>query len=181
VTWDVPLIQTNTRKQIETAMGVLIGMPLWQCTRAADMACFQFGQRRKVEGRNGREKEVGDWALHVQCVWRITQGGRVAVGRQDLYYPAKYVQDEPLPHDFDWDRGPNRHDKLLASLFRNGTREFAVREIEVGIAGSFRILLEEDFSLAVFPSDSLAGEHWRLFEPDRDGPHFVVTGNGVEE
>jgi hypothetical protein len=171
----------ETRKQIETATKVLIGEPLWGCTRAADMACFQFGQRRKAMGQNGREKEVGDHALHVQCPWRITQGDQVVVGRQDLYYPAEYAEDNSLPTDFDWDHDPNRHDKLLASLFGNEAQGFVVQQIEVGTAGSFRIILRSGFSLEVFPSDSLRGEHWRLFEPDKDRPHFVVTGNGVEE
>jgi hypothetical protein len=51
----------------------------------------------------------------------------------------------------------------------------------VGSAGSFRTLLEGGFSLEVFPSNSLNGEQWRLFEPGKDLPHFVVTGIGVEE
>jgi hypothetical protein len=169
------------RRQIEEATRVLVGKGLWRCTRAADMACFDFGRRRKVAGRNGAEKEVGDYALHVECGWRIIHGDRVAVGRHDLYYPAEYDENEPIPEDFDWQYNSNRHDKLLASLFKNGTREFEVHDVEVGMAGSFRIILQDGFSLEVFPSDSLSGEHWRLFEPDRDGPHFVVTGNGIEQ
>jgi hypothetical protein len=175
------LSETEMRARIEAATGVLIGNALWGCTRAADIACFQFGQRRKVLGWNGKEKEVGDWALHVESTWRIIQGDRVLVGRQDLYYPAEYDEDEPHPESFDWDRDPNRHDKLLDSFFKDETRELVVREVEVGAAGSFRIILESDFSLEVFPSDSLDGEHWRLFEPSKDGPHFVVTGEGVEQ
>jgi hypothetical protein len=168
------------KARIETATSVLIGKTLWRCTRAADMACFQFGQRRKVLDRNGKEKEVGDWALHVECTWRIVQGDRVVVGRQDLYYPAEYDEDKPYPEDFDWDRDPNNHDKLLGSFFEDETRKLVVREVEVGAAGNIHIILGSGFSLEVFPSDSLSGEHWRLFEPDRNGPHFVVTGRGIE-
>jgi len=27
---------------------------------------------------------------------------------------------------------------------------------------------------------SFEDEHWRLFEPDMDRPHFVVSGAGIE-
>jgi len=178
---DLTLAESDVRGQIETATGVLIGKALWRWTRAADMACFQFGGRRKVLDRNGKEEEVGDYALHVECTWRIIHGDRVFVGRQDLYYPAEYDQGKPYPEDFDWEHDPNRHDKLLDSLFENGTREFMATDVEVGAAGSFHVLLGGNFSLEVFPSNSLSGEQWRLFEPRRDKPHFVVTGDGIKQ
>jgi hypothetical protein len=178
---DVPLAESHMNAQIETATRVLIGTALWKCTRAADMACFQFGQRRKVLDRNGKEREVGEYALHVECAWRIIQGDRVVVGRQDLYYPAEYDEDRLIPEGFDWEHDPNRHDKLLGTLFENGAREFMVTGVEVGAARSFHIELGSDFSLEVFPSNSLSDEHWRLFEPSMDKPHFVVTGKGIEQ
>ncbi len=169
------------RAQIERATAALIGKSLWTCRRAADMATFQFGARRKVLDFYGSPTEVGDYALHVQCAWRITREDEVVVGSQDLYYPADHENGgKEFPPDFDWDRDPNRRDKLLRLLFEGGTREFVVQKVEVGGAASLHIALTEKLSLEVFPDDSLSHERWRLFRPGVDEPHFVVAGSGVE-
>jgi len=85
------------------------------------------------------------------------------------------------PEDFNWEPlGSNRRDKRIAALFQGETRQFLVRRIEVGEAGRFRILLDNDYALDVFPDDSLSDEHWRISNPYVEGPHFVVTGKGLE-
>ena len=169
------------RAEIESATAALIGKPLWTCRRAADMATFQFGGRIKGVDYYGRPSQVGDYALHVQCAWRITRGDEIVVGSGDLYYPAEYQNEhEEFPADFDWRKHPNRRDKLLRLLFENDVREFIVQRIEVGIAGNLRIELSGGFVLDVFPDYSLDSEHWRLFAPGKDEPHFVVTGRGIE-
>jgi hypothetical protein len=166
--------------EVERATAVLEGKALWRCLRAADMATFDFGRRRESFDSRGNTKEVGELALHVQCPWRITREDDVVVGSRDLYYPADYDESQDVPGDFDWEQHPNRRDKLLVSLFHDGTRELLVKRVEVGAAGSLHILLSDDFCLDVFPADSLSLEHWRLFVPDNDAPHFVLTGRGIE-
>jgi hypothetical protein len=173
--------KTTMREQIEVALKVLVGKKLWKCTRAADMACFQFGQRRKVQNRQGKKVEIGEYALHVECAWRIAKKDRVIVGRQDLYYPADYKEGSIYPENFDWDHDPNRHDKLLTSFFKSGNRKFEVKRIDVAEAGSFQIRLADGFSLEVFPFNSLKDEHWRLFEPRLSKRHFVCSGNGINK
>lgn len=172
---------STVKARIESATAVLIGRTLWAGRRAADMATFQFGARKKVSDFFGRPSEVGEYALHVQCAWRITRDDQVVVGSRDLYYPADYHDvSEDLPSEFDWDRDPNRRDKLLGTLFGNGTRELVVQDVEVGAAGNLRIVLSDEYSLEVFPNDSLNHEHWRLFRPGVEEPHFVVIGNSIE-
>jgi hypothetical protein len=168
------------KTEIESATAALNGKALWRCLRAADMATFDFGQRRKVLGFRGNEKEFGELALHVQCAWRVTRADRIVVGSRDLYYPADYREDEAVPSEFDWDRDPNRRDKLLTLLFENGAKEFVVERVAVGAAGSLHIELSENLALDIFPNDSLSDEHWRLFNPGTHGEHFVVTGSGIE-
>ena len=140
------------------------------------MAMFDFGARRKVVDFRGSEKEVGEFALHVQCAWRITREDRVIIGSRDIHYPADHSEGQEIPDEFDWDRDPNRLDKLLHTLFEEGTKELKVERVEVGDAGRFLAVLSRDFSLEVFPDDSLPLEHWRLFNPYAEQPHFVVTG-----
>jgi len=147
---------------------VLIGKPLWSSGRAADWEWFQFGQRRTINARN-HTKEVGEYALHVQCAWHITHGDEVVVGNHDLYYPPEETDDRP--EDFNWEPlGSNRRDKRIAALFQGETRQFLVRRIEVGEAGRFRILLDNDYALDVFPDDSLSDEHWRISEKTSPAP-----------
>jgi hypothetical protein len=159
---------------IQRATNVLVGKPLWRCLRAADMAMFDFGNRKKVPGLRGEWKEVGDFALHVQCAWRLTRQDRVIVGSTDLYYPASYQEDDQVPSDFDWDEEPNLRDKRLVSLFEGGTREFMVEKVQPGLAGSLYISLHDGLSLELFPEHSLRKEHWRLFVPSTEQRHFVV-------
>jgi hypothetical protein len=167
------------RDQVKNALDVLIGKPLWSSGRAADLEWFAFGERRTVKGFRGVAKEVGEYALHVQCGWRIRHGDQVVVGGRDLYYPTK-ESDVPLD-DFDWDvQGANRRDRGIADLFQNETQQFLVREVEVGRAGGFTLIFDDEYALDVFPDDSLSDEHWRIFKPSTEEPHFVVTGKGLE-
>ncbi|HXX18647.1 MAG TPA: hypothetical protein VEJ46_04535 [Candidatus Acidoferrum sp.] len=140
------------------------------------MAMFDFGERKKIIDSKGAEKETGEVALHVQCAWRIASSDRIIVGSRDLQYPADYSEDREVPDEFDWDRHPNRQDKLVRLLFADGTKQFMVQNIEVGAVGRFRAVLSGELSLELFPDDSLPLEHWRLFLPHVHQPHLVVTG-----
>jgi hypothetical protein len=167
------------REQIQNALDVLIGEPLWSSGRVADLEWFHFGQRRTVKGFRGEAKEVGAHALHVQCAWRIRHGNQVVVGSSDLYVPPE--ESGGQPENFDWDvQGASRRDKRIAELFKNEMRQFLVQQVQVRDAGSFTIILDGDYALDVFPDDSLSDEHWRIFTPSSDAPHFVVSGKGLE-
>jgi hypothetical protein len=168
---------SEMRAQIKKATEVLTGQPLWGLGRAVDLAWFQFGSRRLVKTFRGETKEVGDYALHVQCAWRIRREDKVIVGRGDIFSPPEET-DEPLPEDFDWQKG-NRFDTVVSSLFEQ-TKDFVVSGVEAGDAGTLTITLDHGLMIEVFPHDSLQGEHWRLFEPSKDKPHFVVSGKGLE-
>ena len=104
------------REQIQKALDSPVGMALWSSGRAADLEWFQFGQRRTVTARNGT-KEVGEYALHIQCGWRIRCGDQVVVGGRDLYYPPE-GSDGPMD-DFDWNvQGATGETSALRSYSR---------------------------------------------------------------
>lgn len=166
------------KDKIHQSLSALIGMPLWAAGRAADLAWFHFGQRRTVKDFRGNPKEVGEFALHLQCAWRIVQGDRVVVASRDLYYPAGSNTTE-VPEGFRWDvQGANRLDERLERFLQDAS-PFVVH-VEAGLAGAFHLFLGNNVSLEVFPDDSFDGEHWRLFRPYLDEPHFVVNGTGIE-
>jgi hypothetical protein len=163
-------------------MTPLVGMPLWDAGRAADLLWLAFGQRQTIQDFRGKPREVGEYALHVQCAWRFAQNEKVLVGNRDLYYPRGYKNPrEEIPRDFNWDvQGANRCDEVLATLFAGGTKQFVVQRFETRQAGELALLLEGGLTLQIFPNDSLEGEHWRLFRPGSDAPHWVYTGNVLE-
>ena len=147
-------------KAIEQALGVLVGLPLWAIGRAVDLAWFEFGGRRSVRGWKCAEKEVGEYALHIMCAWRISRGDKVVTGRGDIFC-APEESPEPLPPDFDWQKG-NRFDRVVTEVLLGGSRQLAVRSVRAGDAGSLTIALEDGYKLEVFPQDSESGEHWRF-------------------
>ena len=82
------------RQQVVATLSQIIGLPLTAARRAADMRTFQFGTLRPVE-----RGSVGDFALHVQCPWRIEGPDGIVTGRLDLWEPV----EENAPFDEDWD------------------------------------------------------------------------------
>jgi hypothetical protein len=168
------------QEKIEKELSVLVGLPLWDAGRGADLEWFHFGEHRQVADRKGRLKEIGEYALHVQCSWRIVSSDQVIVARRDLYYLPDGSVD--LSDDFDWDKqmGNWRDVRMHAFLKEHGSQPLIVTAIKGGRAGSVSISFTEDFVLELFPDDSLSGEHWRFFRPSVDESHFVVTGEGIK-
>ena len=72
----------NIADQITIQLQALVGLKLSIARRAADMLVLHFGTIREVESRSlsGRKKDakkgtVGDYALHIQCAWRLFRPG----------------------------------------------------------------------------------------------------------
>ncbi|HET8889400.1 MAG TPA: hypothetical protein VFQ41_10890 [Candidatus Angelobacter sp.] len=172
----------SIQQQVESLISPLVGKHLWDAGRAADLLWLALGPRQTIQDFRGMPREVGEYALHVQCAWRFVQGEKIVVGNRDLYYPRGYRDaKDGIPQGFDWDvQGANRCDEMLSELFAGGAKQFVVQRIDVGRAGELALMLEGGLTLQIFPNDSLVGEHWRLFRPGSDEPHAVFTGEGLE-
>lgn len=145
----------------------LKGLELWGYGRAADMAMFLFGAKRIVQDFKGKEKEVGELSLHVQCEWNLTRNGQVIAGSNDRFYDSTGKLQGAAP-----DSQQTLLDLRMKELFANGS-SYPVRGISPVQGGSFALHLEGNITLSVFVADSLAHEQWRLFRPASDDPHFV--------
>ena len=119
------------------------------------------------------ERDVGEYALHVQCPWRITLGDEVVTGRGDIFCTPE-ESAEPLPFDFDWQKG-NRFDRVVEQVVTE-LLPLTVQRVEAAHAGRLSIQLEHGYGLEVFPHDSENDEHWRFFRPFTEEAHFAVTG-----
>ncbi len=166
--------------QVEDALKVIIGKIFWGAGRAGEIQWFQFGNKQVIVTERETIKEVGEYALHVQCAWRITSPKGIFVGSQDKYLPANDSNEQA--DDFDWDQpGVNRCDDRISMLF-NGreSHTLLVKNVSADSYGGFCLNLSDNFSIEVFPDLSLDDECWRLFQPYKNGPHFIVTGEGIE-
>lgn len=153
----------GARKAVSEALGRLVGLSWWGHGRLVEMADFHFGGRHVLEGRLGYPRTVGDYALHIQGLWRLRQSG-------DLLLTSDQVFD-PVDEDRRWDVA-NKRDLAMDRLLESGP--FMVEDVAVSHPGRGSIVLDNDLCLDLgWRSDP--GEVWRLLVgPGRMGPHFVV-------
>jgi hypothetical protein len=146
------------------------------------MRTFQFGDTSTRT--NGGV--VGQYALHVQCPWRLANDHSVITGSGDLYEPSEENAgpEEPLKQG----KSGSFQEKVLRELFKgydentkqivNLTTLLSVEEVHADLDGGFWLSLSGGYRLSVFPSGGEV-EAWRLFRPRKDGyetneKHFVV-------
>lgn len=164
------------KSQIEEATAVLTGKILWSCHHAADLAAFTFGERWTVADRRGRLREVGEFALHVRCAWRLAQNDRTLAGSA---VSANGGGSQAGARITDFGRDGSRAREVLPALFNGGRSQIAVETVAVGDGGSLHLSLSEDMWLVIEPDRSSTREHWRFFGYNT-GPHLVMTGKGLE-
>jgi hypothetical protein len=139
------------------------------------MRVFHFGQMREENGGT-----AGQYALHVQCPWRIDGPEGIVTDRSDLWehISGKTMTDE-------WEPGieDNIQDVRIGSLFGsydakthahvNSSAGLVVESVHASDIGDLNIRLSGGYRLILFPDGSI-GEAWRIFEPGKGVPHFVL-------
>lgn len=174
------------RDEIERALAALIGLPMWGAGRAADLLRLQFGERQRVnteDAGEGDAPDVGAYALHVACPWRLASSDRLLVGSGDLLTPS---DPDAEPETFDWDEpGASWLDVRLAELAEaHGAAPPVVEAVAGDALGGFRLSLTGALTFEAFPNSTptghIATEFWRLLRPGAAEPHFVVGTFGTE-
>ena len=158
-------------------------MPMWAIGRAADMLWVQFGREVSAPTARDPDRTTGEYALHVQCPWRLSGTAGVVAGSNDIYVPADPDIDEA---DFRWDRpGASIGDERLRRWIEaHAAAPLIVQAVEIDRCGGFVLRLQQDFAFETFPDATSTPhdirEHWRLLQPGRDARHFVLLNQGVE-
>jgi hypothetical protein len=169
------------KKAIEDNLKVLVGLPWWAIGRVLDLVWLEFGQRRRVRNSRGNWTFVGDWALHLQCSWRIGGPHGLLVASDDRFHPAG--DPDKVPKRWKWETGPNRFDERVKSLLSETPEGYGVaQKVRGDRFGGVAITLTNSLRIEIFPSDTLdreSDEHWRFFQPSRKAKHFVVTNHGI--
>lgn len=62
--------------RIKTELAKIIGLPLESTGRVCNLQWFSFGRKRIVFDSKGKEHQSAEYALHVECAWRITLSAR---------------------------------------------------------------------------------------------------------
>jgi hypothetical protein len=164
--------QPPTRQQVIAALSQLIWLPLTAVRRAADMRTFQFGTLRPAN-----RGSAGDFALHVQCSWRIEGPEGIVTGRSDLREPVE--DSAPIDENWDYETSPNLQDARLGQWLTRGQSAPVVESVDADDFGSAAIRFVHGFVLRLFPAGT-RGEDWRLFRPNSGTPHLVISGGAVE-
>ncbi|HUS15657.1 MAG TPA: hypothetical protein VM536_11650, partial [Chloroflexia bacterium] len=134
---------------VQDAPKALVGLPLSVARRAADMRIFHFGQIREDGGGT-----VGQYALHVQCPWRIDGPAGIITGRSDLWEPvpghtmpdswepgiADNVQDVRLGQLLGgFDAGTHSHVNTGSRLVVEQVQASALGNLDIGLSGGYRL------------------------------------------
>ncbi len=163
----------DTQQQAIAALTQLIGLSLSAARRAADMRTLQFGTLCPVD-----RGSVGDFALHIQCPWRIEGLDGIMTGRSDLWEPVESGPDIDR-EAWDYEKGPNLQDAQLEQLLAQHGQSLVVREVDANDFGDATVAFDGGYVLRLFPAGTRS-EDWRLFRPATDDPHFVISGGKVE-
>ena len=156
---------SRLQNRVRKALAPLLGLPLSDMWRAAELQIFEFGEQRPDLNSDGKEITRADYAMHVSCPWRIIGPAGLALARED-YWTGK--RSEP------------RHARSKAFFERMDAATLAVEEIEADTTGGVRLLLAGGCTLEVLPMTTRrTDEHWRLLPPGEDVEHFVVTGSSA--
>ena len=169
------------KETINKKLQQLVGYEFTRTTRAANMECFKFGTLYSVD-RKGIDRQIGEFGIHLQCPWRITQNDIILAGDNDLCEQP----DENAEYDenFEWDiQGGNLRDVKLETFLNAG--KYVVKSVEADNFGGFEMTFNNNVKLTIFPtlsSKSRYNEYWRFLDNrDEEKNHFVVSSSGVVE
>ncbi len=172
----------NDDAEIHRALTELIGLRLAVARRAADMRVIHFGTMRPApksilpSQKSKPQGSVGDFALHIQCPWRIETDNEILTGRSDLWEPREC--HEGFSYDeWEYDKDGNLQDHLIDQFVSEDDNR-SVEAAAVQSNGAFTLVFSCGSRLVVFPSGSV-GEDWRLFRPDSNEQHLVVSGGSI--
>lgn len=166
----------NTEMQIAQKLAPLVNLRLAIARDAGSMKNFQFGT---IYRHPSGEGTVGDYALHIQCAWRLVAPDRIVTGSADYYEPATNAAEVNLEDHLSGNRQRERLRELLGGYDRstrslvNETDMLVVTAVRPDQWGGLEIDLSGGFCLHLFPNGS-RGEDWRFFCPTGEHEHLVI-------
>lgn len=153
----------------------LIGLPLSCISRCVNMVCIFFGQDIIKEFPNGKIKVFSEYAIHIQCGFRMMLDEKILLASMDIYEPVYEVSE-----NFDWDvKGNNMFDKKTESVLKI-VKNSKVKEVRLNPIGDLTLVLDNNIIIEVIVISSLNEENWRFLSSSTSKPHLVMIGNKLE-
>ncbi|MGV8864838.1 MAG: hypothetical protein ACOH2T_27240 [Pseudomonas sp.] len=168
----------DVKQMVETILCKLVGQSLVGAARAADMLTLQLGELRQRQTPLGRTVETGEWALHIQCAWRIGNAQGIYTGRSDYWQPPEAVESDAVIESWNPELGNLRDSRMSAWIAQRQTSPAKVQSVSSDCFAGIRLHFDDGYTLEVF-SDSSSDEDWRLIAWDGD-EHLVVIGGKPE-
>ena len=180
-----PCEEADIRREIETALAPLVGLPLTAASRVVDMATFGFGAMPAAG--TGATGVGAAYRLHIQEIWRITLEGEILVGYGDYFFPPR--DSRVARGDFvARDAARTRRDDLVDDwVAHDPDGPHVVAAVRGTRAGDLALTFGdgcvlETFATSVSTAADGSDEFWRLIPPRVTGEErgIVVTAHGVE-
>ncbi len=173
---------------VEGVLAELVGLPLRELHRAADMIVLGFGEdvlpsplppykgsnfelRAKMEKRNAEPR--ARCRLHVQCPFRLDSPSGPYLGGHDIYRDAQ-PPHERMEGDSWEPLGSNLFDRRAAegAAIEDGS-VLLVAKVSADAGGGFSLDVSKGWSIVVTPASAAIQEFWRYCHVSGDD-HFVV-------
>lgn len=166
-------------EKINKILQEIIGLPLTRTTRPANMECLKFGTLY-LKDREGQTWNYGEFGLHLQCPWRLTNDKEIIVGSNDLYQQADETAD--YNENFNWEEfKANLRDVKLDKFISHN--KHIVKSAIADKFGGLQIVFDSNVVLTVFPviASKADNEYWRLLDNrDETKNHYVSKSTGYD-
>jgi hypothetical protein len=148
----------NAQREIS----IIAGSTFAEIGRVGATAILGFG-RSVSWPLKSRATEVSgsEYALHVQCPFRIVQGHRIILGSEDMKRIRRTGETEEVAYD----RGAEAVEEILRS------RPVTVHSVSVFPVGDLHLELDSSIRIEVFPASPSKEEAWRFLV--RFGNHYI--------
>lgn len=153
---------------------ILKGLDLVEIGRAADMLWMSIGEPFTITSRrNGQKRTVSQYALHVQCPWRLLRNGKIILGSSDIYEP--YNRALASGSDWNWDvfSGEQSVFNETANKLNETLLPLTIVNAAASNNGDLTITFNKETVFELIVPGSARHEYWRFIDFKSDF-HYVV-------
>ena len=163
------------QKEINEILEKMINQKVRTIGRASGMLWLGLGEEIDYVDYKGRTTKKSEYALHLQCPWRIKNTEScIVVASYDMYEPNSTTK---WSEDFDWDiQGNNLYDEKVKNWFEEQDRSVIAYELKTNL--DLAVTFDDGNSLEIFINTTADVECWRFFS-FRSKNDVVVSGVNV--
>ena len=138
----------NETREITRKLSIVLSKPFRYIGRASNMAWLGFGQDVSGEDFHGKKRILAQYALHVQCSFRVVHLNKIILGNSDIFEPNTQTK---CMENFNWDvMGGNLYDEKSQILIEELKNEsIVVSNVEVSCWGDLKLELTDGYVIEI--------------------------------